>query len=313
MLINMRIHRRILEKKKKLDGYRPLPHSMIARLRNELMIEYNYNSNAMEGNTLTLHETRLAVEEGITVGGKSLKEYLGAKNHPEAIKFVEELTESGRNIDEDSVLHLHKLILNEIDETAGQYRATGVRIAGAGFMPPPSKEVKPQILMLLKWLRDNPEELTPIELAAMFHHRFVQIHPFAEGNGRVARLLMNAILMKHGYPFITNISYGDRKKYLKSLYDADMGNMSNFVNFIARSVERSLDIYLHALEEPKKLSLAEASKYTPYSQEYLSLLARKGAIGAFKLGRNWYITRDELERYVKSIDVKKHKTKGSIL
>lgn len=310
-LINRRIHRRILEKKKRLDGHRPLLPVLVARLRKELMIEYTYNSNAIEGNTLTLRETRLVVEEGVTIGGKSIKEHLEAKNHPEAIRFIEELINADKEIDEEEVLHLHKLILHDIDENAGRYRTSGVRITGASFMPPPSKKVRPMILELLQWLRNNPDELTPIELVAIFHHRFVQIHPFTEGNGRTARLLMNAILMKHGYPFIANITVRDRAKYLKTLSEADMGNTSGFVNFIARSVERSLDIYLHAIEEPEVLSLAEASKYTPYSQEYLSLLARKGAIGAFKQGRNWYITREDLDRYMKSIKEKRRKAARS--
>ena len=100
MLLNTRIHRRILEKKKRLDEYRPLPPTLLAKLRNELMIEYTYDSNAIEGNTLTLHETRLVIEEGITIGGKSLKEYLGARNNPEAINFVEDLVETRRKINE---------------------------------------------------------------------------------------------------------------------------------------------------------------------------------------------------------------------
>ena len=307
MLLNTRIHLRILEKKKRLDGNRPLPPVMAARLRNELMIEYTYNSNAVEGNTLTLRETRLVIEEGVTIGGKSLNEHLEAKNHPDAIEFVEELVKAEKEIDEKDVLCLHELILRGIDENAGHYRASGVRIAGASFMLPSSREVRSMMLALLRWLGDNPDEFTPIELSAVFHHRFVQIHPFTEGNGRAARLLMNAILMKHGYPFIANISHRDRAKYLKTLQDADGGDMSGFVNFIARSVERSLDMYLHILEEPKVLSLAEASKYTPYSQEYLSLLARKGAIGAFKLGRNWYVTKEELDRYITSVYAKRNK------
>jgi len=98
---------------------------------------------------------------------------------------------------------------------------------------------------------------------------------------------MNAVLMKYGYPFIAVISKVDRAKYLRVLSEADLGNASPFVNFVARCVEKSLDVYLNALEEPEMLTLAEASKLTPYSQEYLSLLARKGALGAFKRGRNW--------------------------
>lgn len=116
--------------------------------------------------------------------------------------------------------------------------------------------------------------------------------------------------MRHGYPFIVNITKRDREKYLRNLSEADMWNASAFVDFIARSVERSLDIYLQVLEEPELLSLAEANRISPYSQEYLSLLAWKGAIGAFKKGRNWYIAREDLGRYVKSIQAKRRKGTG---
>ena len=306
-LINKRIHQRILEKKKRLDGYRPLPPVLVARLRDELIIEYTYDSNAIEGSTLTLRETRLVIEEGITIGGSSIKEYLGAKNHPEAIKFIEDVIKRGKDIDEEVVLRLHELILQDMEEDAGKYRTSGVRIAGATFQPPPSSKVRSMTIELLKWLRENPDELTPIELAAVFHQRFVTIHPFAEGNGRIARLLTNGVLFQYGYPFITNITVKDRKKYLRNLSEADMGNISAFVNFIARNVEHALAIYLRAVEEPEVLSLEEASKYSPYSQEYLSFLARKGAIGAFKKGRKWYITKNDLEGYVKSIKAKKNK------
>jgi Fic family protein len=300
-LINKRIHQRVLDKKKKLDRLRPLPSSLVSRLKKQMMIEYTYNSNAIEGNTLTLRETQLIIEEGITVGGKSISETLEAKNHPKAIEFIESLVDAKNEITEDVVLHVHKLIMLNIAEDAGHYRTTRVRITGASFMPPPSSEVKPRTNELLRWLRENPDEHTPIELAAVFHHRFVQIHPFTEGNGRTARLLMNAILMKNGYPFIAIVPNRDRPKYLKTLMEADLGNISAFVNFIARCVERALDMYLDALEEPEILTLAEASRITPYSQEYLSLLARKGALGAFKQGRNWVISRQELDRYLKSV------------
>jgi len=305
--LSIRIHKRILDKKKRLDSYRPLPPTFVTRLKEQLMIEYTYASNAIEGNTLSLRETQLVIEEGVTIGGKSIKEHLEATNHPDAVAFIEELGKTGSEIDEEAVLQLHKLILMDIDDKAGQYRTWGVTIKGAAFMPPRSSELPTLIRELLQWLMDDPDELTPIELAAIFHHRFVRIHPFSEGNGRTARLLMNAILMKFGYPFIVNISFRDREKYMKSLSEADMGNISVFVNFIATSVEHALDVYLHAIEEPEILTIAEASKISPYTQEYLSLLARRGVIGAFKRGRNWVITREDLERYVKSIQAKKLK------
>jgi len=300
-LINKRVHERVLDKKKKLDKLRPLPSSLVGRLKKQMMIEYTYNSNAIEGNTLTLRETQLVIEEGITVGGKSIAETLEAKNHPEAIEFVEKLVEAKSELTEDVVLQVHKLIMANVAEDAGQYRTTGVRITGASFMPPPSSQVRPRMNELLKWLKENPDERTPIEVAAVFHHRFVQIHPFSEGNGRAARLLMNAILMKNGYPFIAIVSNLDRPKYLRTLMEADLGNTSSFVNFVARCVERALDTYLDALEEPELLTLAEASEITPYSQEYLSLLARKGLLGAVKQGRNWVISRRELNRYLDSV------------
>ncbi|TET18812.1 Fic family protein [Candidatus Bathyarchaeota archaeon] len=300
-LINKRIHKRVLDKKKRLDSLRPLLPTLAMRLKEQMAIEYTYNSNAIEGNTLTLRETRLVIEEGITVGGKSIAEILEAKNHPEAIKFVENLVVARSEIDEDAVLRIHRLVMLNIAEDAGRYRTTGVRITGAVFTPPPSSEVRLRMNELLKWLRENPDEYTPIELAAVFHHGFVQIHPFTEGNGRTARLLMNAILLKTGYPFIAIVPKRDRAKYLKTLMEADLRDASAFVNFVARCVERALDMYLDALEEPEILTLAEASKITPYSQEYLSLLARKGALGAFKQGRNWVITRRDLDRYLKSL------------
>ncbi len=299
-LINERVRERILGKKKRLDSLRPLPPTLVAKLKEQMAIEYTYNSNAIEGNTLTYRETQLVIEEGITIGGKSISECLEARNHPRAISFVESLVDARKEIAEDDVLWVHELIMSNVAEDAGCYRTAAVRITGSSFMPPPSKEVRSRMSQLLEWLRENPNELRPIELAAVFHHRFVQIHPFTEGNGRTARLLMNAVLMKNGYPFIAIIPKLDRAKYLRALSEADLGNASVFVNFVARCVERSLDMYLNALEEPEILTLAEASEITPYSQEYLSLLARKGVLGAFKRGRNWVITKRDLDRYLRS-------------
>jgi excisionase family DNA binding protein len=309
VLIHRRIHERILDKKKRLDSHRPLSPSLVKKLKEQLCITYTYNSNAIEGNTLTLHETRLVIQEGITISGKSITEVLEAKNHPVAINFIENLVSEKEEISEDNILSLHKLIMSNIVDNAGCYRTTGVTIGGAVFSPPPSSEIKARIDELLEWLRRNPEEYTPIELAAVFHHRFVWIHPFIEGNGRTARLLMNATLMKNGYPFIAIVSKNDRPKYLKTLMEADLGNSAPFVNFIARCVEKSLDVYLEALEEPKILTLSEAAKMTSYSQEYLSLLARKGSLGAHKQGRNWVISKKDLDRYLASVGKPASKTK----
>ena len=183
-----------------------------------------------------------------------------------------------------------------------------VRILGAVFTPPEPFKINNLMNELVMWLNDS--KLHPIELCALFHHKLVHIHPFSDGNGRTARLIMNLILMRFGYPpaIILNV---DRKKYYDCLKKADLDNFIPFVNFIARSVERSIDLYIESLEPVTSknkgglIPLLEASKDTSYSQEYLSLLARKGRIGAVKVQRNWLISKDEINAYVTKMKLKK--------
>lgn len=300
-MLRAKIYERILSKKKALDILRPLPAPLIQKLLEQMQIEFTYNSNAIEGNTLSLRETQLVIQEGITVRGKSLREHLEARNHPEAIAYIEKLARKRSAIKEGDILNVHRLLMRGIDDqNAGKYRTGQVRVAGATFMPPSADRIQPMINELLQTLSQNPDELRPIELAAFFHHKLAHIHPFLDGNGRAARLLMNIILISNGYPFTVLLKV-DRPKYLRALSEADNGNLAPFANFVARSVERSLDIYLLAFEkEAKILTLSEAASLTPYTQEYLSLLARKGNIGAFKLRRNWVITRKALNEYLKT-------------
>jgi len=300
-MLKPKIYVRMLAKKKTLDSLRPLPPQLVKKLQEQMQIEFTYNSNAIEGNTLSLRETQLVIQEGITVHGKSLREHLEARNHPDAINYVEKLAKKEPTITQDDILKVHALLMRGIDDqNAGKYRTGHVRVAGATFMPPPPSKIQPMISQLLQTLNQNPDELRPIELAAFFHHKFVYIHPFIDGNGRTARLLTNTILMRSGYPFTVLLKV-DRPKYLGALSEADNGNLTPFANFTANCVERSLDIYLLAFEkEAQILTLAEASKLTPYTQEYLSLLARKGNLGAFKLRRNWVITKKALNEYLKA-------------
>lgn len=306
-LIEERIHQRILAKKLQIDSHRPLSDAILNKLRRNMEIEYTYNSNAIEGNKLTLRETQLVIREGITINGKSLSDHLEAKNHPKAIEYIESLAKQkdiARTLTEKDVLKVHELIFSGILENAGNYRNCQVFIEGCVFAPPSAFEIPDLMKELLGWLNNNPEELRPIEMAAVFHHKLVSIHPFDDGNGRVSRLLMNLLLVNNGYT-LTVIKQLDRKRYYNTLQKADNGNLKPFVNFVARCVEQSLDVYLKAIEPSTKknrlMSLAEASKMTPYSREYLSLLARKGSIGATKIGRNWQITQEALEQYIKSI------------
>jgi len=273
-------------------------------------IEYTYNSNAIEGNTLTLRETQLVIREGMTISGKSLNEHLEARNHPKAIEYIESLTERD-HLSEADVLEVHKIVFSGVLENAGNYRDAQVYVEGSGYLPPPAFEVPGLMKELFEWLEKNPQELRPIEIAGVFHHKLVSIHPFDDGNGRVARLLMNLLLIRHGYPF-TVIKRVDRRRYYDTLRKADHGELKPFVNFIARCVEQSLDLYLSAIEpgdqENKFLSLAEASKLTPYSQEYLSLLARRGLIAATKIGKNWYVTPRALNDYLARLDSRSGKS-----
>jgi excisionase family DNA binding protein len=307
-LIDEQLRQRIMTKKTRLDNHRPLNSTLIKKLHENMEIAYTYNSNAIEGNTLTLKETQLVIEEGITVNGKSLSEHLEAQNHPKAIAYIESVVKN--KIEEQNILKLHSILFTGFCENAGNYRNSQVYITGSDFTPPPAFEVPDLMRSLIDWVSNNPEELRPIELAAIFHHKLVYIHPFDDGNGRIGRLLMNLLLMKNGYP-LTVIKQVDRKKYYETLKKADAGNYKPLVNFIARCVEQSLDLYLQAVEpsEPKNklLTLEEASKTTPYSQEYLSLLARQGRIGAVKIGRNWKITQNELQEYLS----KQQKTAGN--
>jgi Fic family protein len=268
-------------------------------------VEYIFNSNAIEGNTIKLRETQLILERGLTIQGKSLREHLEVRNHPRAIKYLEKTTR--RAVRDQDILTLHQIVMKEIDDEAGRFRTTEVRIAGADFMPPPAYEVSHLIENLVDWYNRDPDELRPIELAAILHHRFVWVHPFHDGNGRVARLLMNLALIRSGYPVAVILNV-DRSKYYDTLKKADNGNPTSFVNFVASAVERSLDLYLRALEptgkEDRLLSLSEAAKMTRYTQEYLSLLARKRRIAAVKIGRTWMITQREIRRYVKEVEAR---------
>ena len=291
-------------KKRELNKFRPLNPSIARKLKEQFELEWTYNSNAIEGNTLSLHETEVVLNQGITIGGKSVNEHLEAINHKDGINYIEKIIGKKIDISEEVIRELHRLILKGIDDIeAGVYRRHNVRIVGALMIPPQALKVKRKMDELLGWYFEN-KFLMPIPLlAAKFHYDFVCIHPFIDGNGRVARLLMNLILMLNGYPPAVILKV-DRKKYYRVLNDANRGQLESFENFIGRSVERSLIIYLNAIkpntsDKEGLISLKEATKYCDYSQEYLSLLARKGKLSAIKLNKEWVTTREAVEEYIR--------------
>lgn len=307
MYLSSFIQKRIDAKQKRLNALRPLPKTAVRKLREHFEVEMTYNSNAIEGNSLTLRETFLVLHEGITIKGKPLKDHLEATNHKEALDYLYDLVEQEKKIaiPEHLIKNLHQLVTQNIEkEWAGRYRNAPVRITGTPHQPPNALDIPPLMNNLVHWISANQKKMHLIDLVAIAHHKFVFIHPFFDGNGRTARLLMNVLLLRKGYP-LAIILKNDRKRYYRVLQQADKNNYKPIVEFVAKAVERSLDIYLDALTpstktKEKPVTLALAAKNSKYSSKYLNLLANKGLLEAHKEGRNWVTTQGAIQRYINS-------------
>jgi len=237
-------------KKKQLDALRPFPEHSLKSLRENLIVEWTYNSNAIEGNTLTLQETKVVLEDGITIGGKSLREHLEATNHRDAILYVEDIVKNREPFSEWLIKRIHKLILQKIDDkNAGQYRNENVVISGAKHIPPDFLQVPGEMEQLVQWYETEGKQLHPAELAAHVHSIFVRIHPFVDGNGRTARLLLNLELMKYGFPPIV-IKNENRLAYYNALDKAHTENdPEDFIQLVVDTIEQTLDFYLKVLRK----------------------------------------------------------------
>jgi Fic family protein len=307
MLLSKEWRHRLDARLYQLNSLRPLPSSVVQKLRERFELEMTYNSNAIEGNSLTLRETFLVLHEGITIKNKPLKDHLEATNHQEALEYLYELVthDQKQTLSEHLIKNLHQIVTKDTEKDwAGRYRNSKVIIGGASHQPPDALQVPNLMEELIEWAGVHQNELHPIEFAALLHHKFVHIHPFFDGNGRTGRLLMNVLLMQFGYP-LTIILKNDRRQYYRILTEADKGNFVPLVEFIAKSVERSLAIYLDystpsSEKTEKYISLKEASKGSRYSEKYLNLLASRGKLEAHKRGRNWLTTKEALQRYMNS-------------
>jgi len=310
--LDKKIQKRIDDKLTQLNSFRPLPTSAVKKLKEQFEVEMTYNSNAIEGNSLTLKETYLVINEGLTIKGKPLKDHLEAKGHKEALDYLYSLVEKGKNntVSERFIRSLNQIVMQDIDrEWAGKYRNSGVIIGGADHKPPEALEIPRLMQNLIAWVGDNNKKIHPVELASILHHKLVFIHPFFDGNGRTSRLTMNIILMHSGFPLVV-ILKNDRKRYYSTLSQADKGDYIPFVNFIARAVERTLDIYLKILTPDKKdkvefVLLSKLAKKTNFTEKYLNLLVRSGKLEAHKDGRNWLSSEEALKRYLESRERKR--------
>ncbi len=287
---------RINEKMHKLNSLRPLPADAVKKMHEEMRLLHTYHSNAIEGNTLTLPETKLVLEEGITIGGKSLREHLEATNNAKAFDLIEDIAKKKKTIDHVIIQKIHEVVTAGILEDAGKYRTKNVRITGSAKTPPDWSKITKLMDELIEKIPQYKRH--PVEVAARLHHRFVEIHPFIDGNGRVSRLLTNLYLIAQGYPPIV-LKIEDRGKYYRFLRAADAGNPGLFVNFVAKAVDESLTMYLSIFGGVNELlPLKELAENTPYSQEYLSLRARQGVLDAVKIGKIWYSSRHAIEQYL---------------
>ncbi|MFA7418913.1 MAG: Fic family protein [Melioribacteraceae bacterium] len=249
--------------KKEIDAFHPLPADVEERIMQKFRLDWNYNSNAIEGNALNYGETVAFLMHGITAHGKPLKDYLDIKGHNQAINYLLNFVRNKVELTEAVIRELHKTILvepYEIDAITADGKATKRTVAIGAYKTQPNhvktatgemhyfatpEETPAKMQDLMTWYRKAREdkEVHPVVLASFFHHRFVSIHPFDDGNGRMARLLMNLLLMQSNYPPVV-IRTKDKNNYYLALSQADAGNTSPFVEYVANALTHSEEIYL---------------------------------------------------------------------
>ncbi|MDQ3711312.1 MAG: Fic family protein [Acidobacteriota bacterium] len=273
--------------KNELDALRPLNAEAEARIMQKFRLDWNYHSNNLEGNSLTYGETKALILFGITAQGKPLKDHFEITGHNEAINWIIEMIKGETDLSEVFIRQLHQLLLKESYEVeaqtqngkstkrkieVGKYKIMSNHVltqTGETFYFATPEETPAKMQELIEWLRNEKEnsDVNPIILAALFHYKFISIHPFDDGNGRVARILMNFILMQYGFPPVI-IKTNDKENYFSVLQQADAGIFEPFIEYIADNLIRSLEIMIkgargESIEEPddldKQLSLFEAS------------------------------------------------------
>jgi fido (protein-threonine AMPylation protein) len=307
--MDARLTARLAAKRSQLDRFRPLSRPVTARLGESLRLLLTYHSNAIEGNTLSLRETQIVIEEGITIGGHPLREHLEAANHAQAYEYLTTLATDLHPISRDTILHLHRMIMTGIDDTAGRFRTGSVYIRGASLTPPPASQVERLISNWLDWINGPGLDYPSLVRATVAHHDFEAIHPFFDGNGRTGRLLLNLMLMSDGWPPALLLRSW-RVRYLGALDSAGAGRFNPLLNLVGRSVEGGLDLYLEACasslspSQPKDeyKPLADLATPSGYSASYLGWLVRQGRIEAVKRAGRLYSTEQAIARYRQEVE-----------
>jgi Fic family protein len=233
--------------KRWLDSFRPFDSSIIAELKKIYDVRFTYNSNAIEGNTLTQSETELVLTKGITIGGKTLDEHLEVIGHREAIGYIETLAQNNTEIREWEIKQIHNLILRKINpEEAGSYRTLDVMAAGTNYRYPPHYLVSQLMTDFVTWLNSETAlKLHPIEYGTIAHYRFVSIHPFRDGNGRTGRLLMNLLFIRSGYPIVV-IDHKIRNEYINALVYGQQ-NQADLAPLLDLVCEATIDSLIETL------------------------------------------------------------------
>lgn len=249
------MYNRVEKLKLKLNEYRPLTNEEVNRLREEFLINFTYNSNAIEGNALTLQETALILKEGITIDKKPLKDHLEAVGHKDAFYYTEELVKEKVDLSEKVIKDIHTLVLMDKSQHRGVYRRIPITILGAVHGLPKPHIVPVLMEQLINEYNQEMKDMHTIERVSLFHLKFESIHPFIDGNGRTGRLLLNLGLMKEGYPPI-NIKFKDRRKYYDcfSDYYLKSNNPSMLISMITKYVEEELEKYIAVLEMANKFN-----------------------------------------------------------
>lgn len=239
--------------KLRLSSLRPLPVEALKKIQEAFDMEYTYESNRIEGNTLTLQETALVVNEGVTIAGKSMREHLEAINHAEAIDYIRDFAKSDIEISERTIKEIHTLVLHGINrENAGRYRTVPVMISGSAHVPPQPYLIEKQMEdFILKFRELETKGTHPVLVAAYLHDELVRIHPFIDGNGRTSRLLMNLYLLRKGYTLV-NLKGSDDAKlgYYKALETSHTEKHPEaFQTLVAEAEKMSMQRYLSILWE----------------------------------------------------------------